>query len=189
MVICWWQRWWCCRLERQLPRLRWCGHKQLKFLLLVVFVLSSTKLSIALCWNKYLTKEWESWCTKIFFNIKISVQSVCVVCRSTGRRTGNTREHPLLLQPSSCSSSTLVDSILMCCISYIYIYVYVVNESIGINIQYPNIQISKYPRASASTTLLVLVLLQPPSCSSSTPLDSILICCVCVWLRCGGWEQ
>ena len=31
-----------------------------------------------------------------FFNIKISVQSVCVVCRSTGRRTGNTREHPLL---------------------------------------------------------------------------------------------
>ena len=69
------------------------------------------------------------------------------------------------------------------------IYVYVVNESIGINIQYPNIQISKYPQASASTTLLVLVLLQPPSCSSSTPLDSILICCVCVWLRCGGWEQ
>ena len=49
-----------------------------------------------------------------FFNIKISVQSVCVVCRSTGRRTGNTREHPFL-QPSCCSSSTPVDSILICC--------------------------------------------------------------------------
>ena len=32
IVIYWWQRWWCCRLERQLPRLGWCGHKQLKFL-------------------------------------------------------------------------------------------------------------------------------------------------------------
>ena len=66
MVIYWWQRWWCCRLERQLPRLGWCGHKQFKFLPLVVFVLSSAKFCIALkplhthnwqerlCWNLYM---------------------------------------------------------------------------------------------------------------------------------------
>ena len=52
----------------------------------------------------------------VFLDIKIFCSgAVCVVCRSIGRRTGNTREHPFI-QPS-CSSSTPVDSILMCCIN------------------------------------------------------------------------